>query len=109
MWRDKFDPTLRKLKRGKLRLATQFLSGHAAVNYHLNKFKPLTISKTCPHCLYEDETVTHFMGKCPKWSSMRGAYFNTFFSNITEIVDNHGLNDIINYINATKRLEPWQH
>ena len=29
---------------------------------------------------------------------MRGAYFNTFYTNITEIVDNHSLDDIINYI-----------
>ena len=56
----------------------------------------------------EDETVTHYMGRCPKWSTMRGAYFNTFYTCISDIADNSNLNDIINYINATKRLVPWQ-
>ena len=107
-WRENFYPTITKLKRDRLRLATHFLTGHAALNYHLNKFKPLTIPKTCPHCKMEDETVTHFMGRCPKWSAMRGAYFNTFYTNISDIADNNTLNEIINYINATKRLVPWQ-
>ena len=107
-WREKFYPTITKLKRDRLRLATHFLTGHAALNYHLNKFKPLTIPKTCPHCKMEDETVTHFMGRCPKWSAMRGAYFNTFYTNISDIADNNTLNEIVNYINATKRLVPWQ-
>ena len=107
-WREIFYPTITKLKRDRLRLATHFLTGHAALNYHLNKFKPLTIPKTCPHCEMEDETVTHFMGRCPKWSAQRGAYFNTFYTNISEIADNNTLNEIVNYINATKRLVPWQ-
>ena len=39
------------LNRGNLRKATMFLTGHATLHYHLKKYKPDKISKTCPHCL----------------------------------------------------------
>ena len=48
------------LNRGNLRKATIFLTGHVALNYHLNKFKPDKISKTCPHCLAAEETTDHY-------------------------------------------------
>ena len=39
LWRNKFSREIPKLNRGNLRRAVQFLTGHAALNYHLNKYK----------------------------------------------------------------------
>ncbi len=58
MWRNKFAHGLANLNRKDLRIATQILTGHAAINYHLHKYKPNLISKTCPFCNVEDETIT---------------------------------------------------
>ena len=104
MWRDKFMKEIPKLNRGNLRRATQFLTGHAALNYHLNKFKPDKISPTCPHCLAEDETVGHFIGRCPKWSAQRSALFDSFYLSASDIVDGYTLTEILHFINDTRRL-----
>ena len=66
VWRDKFSNHLNNLSRGNLRKATQFLTGHAALNYHLNKYKPHLISKNCPHCFADVENIGHYVGQRPK-------------------------------------------
>ena len=48
VWRKKFSKSIHNLNRGNLRKATMLLTGHVTVNYHLNKYKPDKISKTCP-------------------------------------------------------------
>ena len=67
VWRDINTKAICKLNRGNLRKITMFLTGHSTLNYHLNKYKPDKINKTCPHCLAEEETYTqHFIGQCHK-------------------------------------------
>jgi ribonuclease HI len=105
-WRDSYVKELAKLNRSDLRIATQILTGHASINYHLHKYKPHTISKTCPFCKEEDETINHFIGKCPKWFKLRGRYFNTFYASLSEIQDTFNLTNIVNFVNATGRLDP---
>ena len=41
VWRDKFARSLRKFGKDSLRSATQFLTGHCELNYHINKYKPI--------------------------------------------------------------------
>ena len=105
-WRDKYTRDLVKLSRSDLRIATQLLTGHATVNNHLHKYKPRTISRTCPFCKEEDETITHFVGKCPKWVKERGLYFNTFYASLSEIQDNSSITKLVNFAKATGRLDP---
>ena len=105
-WRDKYTRELTKLGRSALRIATQLLTGHAAVNNHLHKYKPRTISKTCPFCKEEDETISHFVGKCPKWMKERALYFNTFYASLSEIQETSSITQIVNFANATRRLDP---
>ena len=76
----------------------------AELNYHINKFEPTTVSKTCPHCLMEEETINHFIAQCPKWSYERGGYFDSFYLSVTDIVDKLSLPRIIGFIQATKRF-----
>jgi ribonuclease HI len=106
IWRDSYTKELAKLSRPDLRIATQILTGHASVNYHLHKYKPRITKTTCPLCNYEDETISHFIGKCPKWFEHRGRYFNTFYASISEIQDTFNLTNIVNYASATGRLNP---
>ena len=105
VWRDKFSNHLNNLSRGNLRKATQFLTGHAALNYHLNKYKPHLISKNCPHCFADVENIGHYVGQCPKWSAYRSALFESFYLSATDIVDKFDLSTILNFINATGRLD----
>ena len=46
---------------GKKHQVTIFLTGHVALNYHLNKYKPHKISKTCPDCLAAEEMINHYI------------------------------------------------
>ena len=64
----------------------------------------ITVPKTCPHCLMEEETMNHFIGQCPKWSYQRGGYFDSFYLSVTDIVDKFSLPRIIGFIQATKRF-----
>ena len=105
-WRDDYTKVLARLNRQDLRIATQVLTGHAAVNYHLHKYKPRMINKTCPFCKEEDETINHFIGKCPKWFELRGRFFNTYYASLSEIQDTSSLTNLINFVSATGRLDP---
>jgi ribonuclease HI len=104
VWRDKFTKSISKFGKESLRSATQFLTGHCELNYHINKYKPNDTPKTCPHCLTAEETMNHFIGQCPKWSYQRGGHFNSYYLSITEVVDKFSLSRIVGYINSTRRF-----
>ena len=104
VWRDSHSKTLSNLGKNKLRAATQYLTGHCELNYHMNKYKPHSISKICPHCTMEEETMNHFIGRCPMWSNSRGRFFNCYYSSVSDIADIFPLRKIIDYICSTKRL-----
>ena len=74
-------------------------------NYHLKKLNP-AVNPTCPLCGCEDETVSHFLGKCPSLGSIRAEYFGTYYCAGTDIFDNHKLSRIVSYAHRTMRLEP---
>jgi len=105
MWREKFQAEVGSLNRGELRIATQLLTGHAGVNYHLHKYKPHIISKTCPFCQCGDETVSHYLGSCPRWARLRAQYLNTYYDSSSTIMDNSNLKNIINFAKASRRLD----
>ena len=104
-WRDRFAKELSKMSRRDLRVATQLLTGHAALNYHLKKVNP-TVSTTCPLCQAEDETVSHFLGGCPSLGSIRAEYFDTYLCTATEVFDRYSISKIVSYAHRTKRLDP---
>ena len=105
MWRDKFAKELSSMGRKDLRVATQLLTGHTVLNYHLKKLNP-AVPATCPLCESEDETVSHFLGKCPSLGSIRAEYFDTYYCAGTDIVDRFKLNRIVSYAHRTGRLVP---
>ena len=105
VWRDKFKSALQILDRGNLRKATMFLTGHSTLNYHLNKYKPDKIPKTCPHCLSAEETIDHYIGYCPKWSATRSAFFQSFYLSVEDLVENFSIFDILGFIRSTGRFK----
>ena len=105
MWRDGFAKELRSMGRKDLRVATQLLTGHAALNCHLKKLNP-AVQSTCPLCESEEETVSHFLGKCPSLGSIRAEYFGTYFCTGTDIFDRFKISRIVSYAHRTGRLEP---
>ena len=107
VWREKFAKSTSKFGKESLRSATQFLTGHCELNYHINKYKPNKIPKTCPHCLMAEETINHFIGQCPKWSYQRGGYFNSFYISATDVADEFSLPRIVGFINSTKRFNNY--
>ena len=96
---------LKKLlnNRLKYRAAVQLITGHAALNYHLNKMT-LVDTKICPHCDYAEETTGHFLGQCPAFARHRGEIFNTYYATLTDIFENHSILEIVKYATKTKRF-----
>ena len=105
LWREKFKKELVKMNRRDLRVATQILTGHAALNYHLSKLDR-NVHPTCPLCQAEDETVPHFLGQCPIIGNIRYDLFDTYYTTASDIVNRYSLKQIVKYANRTKRLEP---
>ena len=54
---NKATKSLSSLGKNKLRAATQYLTGHCELNYYLHKYKPHKVSKLCPYCNMEEETM----------------------------------------------------
>ena len=67
------------------------------------KYRP-DIPKLCAYCGDEDETIEHFIAKCPKWAFLRLQYLNCCHGNINTISDNNTLSEIILFIKKTKRF-----
>ena len=78
------------------------VSGHAGLNSHLFKMR-LTETKICVACGEEDETVGHFLGKCPALYNIRLEIFHTHIIQPEEVF-NHPLRKLIRFANKTKRL-----
>ncbi|KAL5253689.1 hypothetical protein ACHWQZ_G013458 [Mnemiopsis leidyi] len=104
VWRPSHTKSLSNLDKNKLRAATQYLTGHCELNYHLHKYNPKNISKICPHCSMEEETMNHFIGRCPMWFNRRGRYFNCYYTSVSEVADSISLKNIVGYICSTNRF-----
>ena len=103
VWRSSYTKSLSNLGKNKLRAATQYLTGHCELNYHLNKYKLHSIFKLFPRCDMENETINHFTEQCPIWFNInkRGQYFNSYDTSASQIADNFSLDKIVGYIYST--------
>ena len=84
-------------------MATQILTGHAALNYHLSKVNR-NVEPICPLCKAKEETVFHLLGQCPMLGKLRAELSDTY-TTATDIVDRYSLRQIISFVHKTKRLE----
>ena len=88
-------------------MATQILTGHAALNYHLSKVNRI-VEPICPLCEVEleEETLSHLLGQCPMLGKLRAELFDTYYTTATDIVDyRYNLRQIISFVYKSKRLE----
>ena len=88
LWRDKFSKDLIRMNKRDLRAATQILTGHACLNYHLSKLNR-SVQPLCPLCEAEYDTVPHLLAKCPMLWQLRVEYFDTHYTTVTEIMDRY--------------------
>ena len=97
--------TIKYLKnnRKELRIATQLITGNIGLNYHLHKINRSETS-LCETCELEEETVEHFIGRCPAYHMMRQKYLDTFSDTMENIFANNSLYKILQYTLHTGRL-----
>ena len=65
-----------KLSRKRLRQLTGVITGHIEVQKHLHKIG-ISDTSLCQKCNEEEETVEHFLFKCPKYYQQRIITWNT--------------------------------
>ncbi|KAL5272328.1 hypothetical protein ACHWQZ_G000521 [Mnemiopsis leidyi] len=86
MWRDRFSRGLLKMGKRDLRVATQILTGHTELNYHLRKLNR-DIAPTCSLCHEENETVEHVLTRCPLLWELRVELFDSHVTTIAAILE----------------------
>ena len=90
--------------------AMQILTGHSRLNSFLSRFQATT-SALC-NCLLEEETVSHFLFRCPNFESQQEIFRNSLSTvnvqwppQLRELTQSHKhLKMLINYISSTNRL-----
>jgi ribonuclease HI len=92
------------LKRHELRMVMAVVTGHGPFQEHLHKIG-ISPDALCQQCLEDDESAGHFLLECPAYERTRWFIFsrdNLFGSNELNI---KGVNRILKYCKATKRME----
>ena len=51
-----------------------------------------------------EETVTHFLGKCPATAELRNNIFVDYYLDVNDMFNKHKITTIINYTNLTNRF-----
>jgi ribonuclease HI len=76
---------LLSLKRQELRLLVSVVTGHCTLNNHMKTMR-LANSPTCAKCLEEDETLEHFVCRCPIFSRVRRRTLGDFELRSDELI-----------------------
>jgi hypothetical protein len=92
---------LLSLKRQELRLLVSVVTGHCILNNHMKTMR-LANSNKCAKCL-EDETVEHFVYRCPIFSRVRRRSLGDFELRSEELVS-VDLKSVLSFIKATRRF-----
>ncbi|KAL5258256.1 hypothetical protein ACHWQZ_G013033 [Mnemiopsis leidyi] len=97
MWRDRFSRGLLKMGKRDLRVATQILTGHAELNYHLRKLNR-DIAPTCSLCQEENETVEHVLTRCPLLWELRVELFDSHVTTIAAILERFDITRLVKFM-----------
>ena len=92
------------MDRRDLRVATQILTGHACLNYHLSKTNR-DITPTCSLCNEENQTVEHILARCPVLWKLRVEYFDRHITTVRDIVDRHNISRIVKFMHKTGQIK----
>ena len=91
-----------KMSRKKMMYATQILTGHASLNYHLHNMR-LVDNNMCEKCGEERETVEHFIKICPFYFRERWEIFKEF--KLKQDLHKYSFMKIMKFVTRTKRLK----
>ena len=91
-----------KMSRRKMMYATQILTGHASLNYHLHNMK-ISESEKCPKCDEDRETVEHFVKDCPFYFRQRWEVFREY--KLKQDLHKYSFMKIMKFVTKTKRLK----
>ncbi|KAL5270074.1 hypothetical protein ACHWQZ_G003533 [Mnemiopsis leidyi] len=97
MWRDRFSRGLLKMGKRDLRVATQILTGHAELNYHLRKLNR-DIAPTCSLCQEENETVEHVLTRCPLLWELRVELFDSHVTTLSAILERFDITRLVKFM-----------
>jgi hypothetical protein len=78
------------------------VTGHCTVNKQM-KTKRLANSPTCAKCLEEDETVEHFLCRCPIFSRVRRRTLGDLELCCEQLIS-ADLKSLLSFIKATRRF-----
>ena len=92
---------IRGLSRSKMRIATQMLTGHSILQYHLWKMK-FEDDPTCEQCLEDEETVEHFLRDCPAFAVPRYHTLGNMFLKQHEL-KKLKISKILDFVEKTER------
>ena len=88
------------LKGRQMKISTNMRTGHCVLNYHMANMRKLD-SSLC-HCDEGDEeTVYHFIGKCPMWANIRHQIFT-----VKQFQDLN-IHKILTFVEKTGRYEDF--
>ena len=94
---------LKGMSRKNIMIATQILTGHTTLRYHLYKMK-IEPSPTCQQCNLDSETVEHFLRECPKYRRLRYEIFREF--ELKKELYRYKFIDIMKFVKQSKRFIP---
>ena len=90
--------------RKKYRLAIHSMTGHIALNLHQNKIG-IVDSNLCSMCNLEEESVGHYLAKCPVLYNLRQKYFDIHYTAMEDIIKNNTINNILKYVIESGRFD----
>ena len=88
----------------KYRLAIHLMTGHIALNLHLNKIG-IVDSNLCSMCNLEEESVGYYLAKCPVLYNLRQKYFDTHYTTLEDIIRNNTIKNILKYVMESGRFD----
>ena len=92
---------LKGMSRKNIMIATQILTGHTTLRYHLFKMK-IEPSAICQNCNLDNETVEHFLKDCPRYRRLRYDIFREF--ELRKELYKYRFTDIMKFVRQSKRL-----
>jgi ribonuclease HI len=86
----------------------QLRTGHAPLRKHLHRIGKVD-SPLCPYCQLEDETVLHFLVKCPALATKHDNFFALFFRNARKasflLTNAKAMKQVVKFALASKRFQ----
>ena len=98
----KWEKEIMNNSRKNIRKITQIITGHANLKRH-RYLMGLETDPICDKCQEEEETMEHFLTKCPFYAKVRDEIIGWPITNM-ENIRTCNLRNIINFVRCTGRL-----